>query len=290
MPAAPHESSHEALVDALVAVLRPLARLAVARGLPFGTAEELLKRVFVQAAREAQPEPAASRIVSRVSTATGINRREVTRLLEQEMHRPPKPRSLAAEVFARWSTAREYRDRRGVPRALPRQGADPSFEALAQSITRDVHPRSLLDELVRLGRAEHDAATDTVKLQRRTFVPRRDAVRMLGFLGDNVGDHLASAVHNVLVDGPDHFEQAVFADELSFESIAKARAVVHAQWQSLIDTLVPMLEQMMASDRDSGRVCDQRLRVGLFTFHEPIDAAPGAPHAPRARRPRKETT
>ena len=39
---------------------------------------------------------------------------------------------------------------RRAPRALPRVGPAPSFESLAQEVTRDVHPRALLEELLRL--------------------------------------------------------------------------------------------------------------------------------------------
>ena len=62
------------------ALLMPLARLAVARGLPFAAVEGLLKQAFVQVAGEAHPGVLAHRKVSRISTVTGINRREVTRL------------------------------------------------------------------------------------------------------------------------------------------------------------------------------------------------------------------
>ena len=119
---APLEETHQAVSDALWAVLRPLARLAIARGVPCGTAEELLRRAFVDAAREAQPEPSAARIVSRISTATGLTRRQVTQLLEQEPQPAARQRSLATEVFAHWTTSRAFRDRRGAPRVLPRQG------------------------------------------------------------------------------------------------------------------------------------------------------------------------
>ena len=279
----------QALLEALSAVLRPLARLAVAQGLPFAAVEELLKRGFVQAAREAQPDPTAQRMVSRISTATGINRREVTRLCESEPSEAARPRSLAAEVFAHWTTAREYRDRRGAPRVLPRQGKVPSFEALAQRVTRDVHPRSLLDELLRLGLAAHDAQLDTVTLQRNAFVPRGDAMRMLGFLGDNVGDHLGAAVHNVITEGQPHFEQAVFADELSDESLQQVRALVRSQWQALIDAMVPKLEQMIADDLAHDRVRDQRVRIGLYAYNETMVAAtpPADAPAPAVRRRRK---
>jgi hypothetical protein len=184
----------QALHDALSAALQPLARLAVAQGLQAARFEEMQKQSVVQAARAAQPDPTAHRVVSRISTATGISWREVTRLMEKEARASARSRSLASEVFARWTTARGYRDSRGRPRTLPRHGPGVSFETLAQSVTRHVHPRSVLDELVRLGLATHDVEHDTVTLQRRAFVPRGDVIRLLGFLGDNVGDHLSAAV------------------------------------------------------------------------------------------------
>ncbi len=283
---------HRALADALAAVLLPLARLAVARGLPYAAAEEQFKQAFVQAAREAQPEPGATRMVSRISTATGINRREVTRLIEGEKRATTRPRSLAAEVFAHWTTSPDYRDRRGLPRVLPRQtqtAGELSFETLAQSITRDVHPRSLLDELVRLGLATLDHQADTVTLERDAFVPRGDAIRMLGFLGDNVGDHLSAAVENVLNDGEQHFEQAVFAGEMSSASMEQVKALVRAQWQTLIEATVPMLEKMIEDDRQQERPFDRRLRIGLYTFNESLQSSSAVDAPPAARKARRST-
>src|SRR5262245_57257724 len=151
-PSTPSDEQ-EALLAALRQVLEPLALLAVQRGLPYATVDEMLRRAFVGAADAAHADLLAHRKVSRVSTTTGINRREVSRLLgvlrdAQASQQLPR-RSLASEVFAHWMSDARYRDRRGEPRVLKRQGRAPSFESLAQSITRDVHPRSLLDELVR---------------------------------------------------------------------------------------------------------------------------------------------
>ena len=121
-----------ALTSAIARLLGPLARLAVARGLTFPVFKELLKQEFVRAAREAQPGSGA-RDVSRVATATGLTRREVTRLsLEQPPALADRP-SPATQLFTRWQADRKLRDRRGKPKVLPRQGPAPSFEALAQA-------------------------------------------------------------------------------------------------------------------------------------------------------------
>ncbi|MBE2242801.1 MAG: hypothetical protein IAE86_08605 [Burkholderiaceae bacterium] len=257
----------EALTHAVNALLAPIAQLAVAKGMPCSTVEALLRKAFVRAARDAHPNLAPQRMVSRIATATGLNRREVTRLTQHDAMPAPR-RPLSAEVFARWSSDPHYRDAKGRPRKLARQGPAPSFEALAQSVTRDVHPRSLLDELLRLGLAAADAADDSVALVHDAFVPRGDAARMLGFLGDNVGDHLSGAVANVLGDGRRHFEQAVFADELSAQSLEATRATISAQWHALAAALVPQLEAAIAADRAAGRAQDQRLRIGLFSYSQ----------------------
>ena len=266
----------EALLQALDALLTPLARLAVARGLPCASVEGLLRRACVRAARDAHPALPPHRMVSRIATATGLNRREVTRLTQADAV-PARRRPLSAEVFARWIGDPQYRDARGRPRKLPRQGAAPSFETLAQSVTRDVHPRSLLDELLRLGLAALDAGGDRVELLQDAFVPRGDSERMLGFLGHNVGDHLGAAVANVLGDGRRHFEQAVFADELSAQSVEALRGLIAAQWRAISTALLPTLEQLIEADRAAGRAQDQRLRVGLFSYSERMpEASAGA--------------
>jgi hypothetical protein len=272
----------QALSAAMQALLLPLARLLVARGVPFAAAEESLKIAMVEAAREAHAGGLQHRLVSRISTATGINRREVTRLTRDsgEAGEAP-PQSLASAIFTRWRTAPEYRDSRGRPRPLARHGEHRSFEALARSITQDVHPRTLLDELLRLGLATHDAEHDVVTLALDTFVPTGDRARMLDFLAHNVGDHLSAAVGNVLGRTPPHPEQAVFVDELSKEAADAAQAWLAQHWQQLLAAIVPFLERL--GEEDEGRPAQERnwrLRAGLYGYAEAAgDAGTVPPHA-----------
>jgi hypothetical protein len=287
-------AEEQALLEALTRVLRPLARLAIAHRLPCATAVELLKRAYVSEVTEAEGGTDAQHTVSRISNATGISRREVKRLTANQPRATRRQRSLAAEMFAHWTTAREFRDRRGSPLVLARQGAGATFESLAQSVTRDVHPRSMLDELLLLGLVKHDPESDTISLTRGTFVPRGDTARMLAFLGDNVGDHASASVANVLIDGNQHFEQAIFADELSEQSVKNARAAIRARWRALIDALVPALEKMIEDDRTEGRTRNHRLRIGFYSYNESAGEVVPSPKQSktaggRARRQAKET-
>lgn len=271
----------EGLLAALRCVLQPLARLAVANGLSYARIDEVLRQVLVEAASAAHAALPAERRVSRISTTLGLNRREVTRLHRADVEQPPAPPAHATRLFLKWQSDSRFRNSRGGLKSLPRQGGDPSFEQLAREITRDVHPRSLLGELCRLGLARHDEKADSVELIVDAFVPRGDSARMLGFLGANVGDHLEAAVANVLGDGREHLEQAIFADELSLESVRAFRETITRQWQALRAATVPALETLIEVDRAAGRVQNQRVRIGLFSFTKPMQAVP--PSTPDAR-------
>lgn len=280
-----------ALQLALARLLEPLARLAVARGVPYAVVDESLRSAFVTAAHSAHPGLPEHRRASRVSAATGLHRREVTRLLEaaaQPTGTAP-PRSPAAMVFAHWRADKHYRSRSGVPRSLPRTGPAPSFESLAQEVTRDVHPRALLEELLRLRLATLDTERDTVALAKADFVPRGDAQRMVQWLGANVGDHLAGAVANVLSKEPSHPDQAVAAEGLSAASVAQVRPVLHAHWQRLTAELVPLLERLIEQDSGIDPSQSYRVRFGVYGF----DTAPAptdTPAVPTRKPGRKRTT
>jgi Family of unknown function (DUF6502) len=278
-----------ALTRAVHQLMEPLAALAIAQGVPFAALEELLKKAFVATACTAHRGLPAHRMVSRISTVTGINRREVSRITQTRHEAPAVRHSPATRVFTKWLAEPSLQARGGVTMALPRQGPAPSFEALAHSVSRDVHPRSLLDELCRLGLARVEA--DTVHLARDRFVPKDDSARMLGFLGNNVGDHLRAAVANVASDPPAHLEQAVFADELSQESVDAFRRLMRKQWKTLLAAAVPALQKLIDDDRAAGRPQDQRVRVGLYTYDEPMPAAPDSvgqpPPTPQRKAARK---
>lgn len=267
----------QAVLNALDDVFAPLAQLCIAKGIRIRTVEERLRGAFVNAARDAHPAQLSTRLTSRISASTGLTRREVDRLESQPDRTREARRSPMTELLTRWLSDPTLRDLGHKPLKLPRQGLAPSFESLAQSVTRDVHPRTLLDELCRLQLAAYDTATDSVQLLREAFVPRGDWTRMLAFLGDNVGDHFRAAVANVLKDGNQQMEQAIFADELSAESLTEARDLMTQEWRRLLAQIAPQLEKMIQADRDSGRSQDHSLRIGLFTWSQATEKTPERP-------------
>lgn len=281
-----HHTEQQQLLGALARVLEPVAQLCVARGVGYHSIDELLRQALVKAARQASEPTGAQpsdRLTSRISTMTGLTRREVRRLEATAAPALPTPRSLVSEVVTRWWVEPDYRDECGPLPWLRRHGAAPSFEALAASVTRDVHPRSLLAEMERLHLVTFDPVADTVTLLQDAFVPRQDWGQMMGYLGANVGDHMRAATANVLGTGSEHFEQALLADELSSESARQARDLIAEQWRRLLAQLGPPLQALMEADRAAGRACDQAVRIGLYSWTQPMAGFPNQPTAPATK-------
>jgi hypothetical protein len=276
----PLQAERQAVLAVLERLLQPIAQLCVAKAVTIHGVEELIRHAFVQAARNACDDAKGDRLTSRISTMTGLTRREVSRISAAPALDLPATRSPATDVLTRWASLPGYTDAQGRPIALPRVGAEPSFEALAASVTKDVHPRSLMAELMRLGLVEHDTAADTLTLLDSAFVPRSDWPRMVGFLGSNVGDHLRAGVTNVLGTGSEHFEQALLADELSPQSVDKARHLIAEQWRSLMTTLGPQLQALIDDDERQRRGQSEALRIGLYSWAAPMPAPSQAPDAP----------
>ena len=65
-------------------------------------------------------------------------------------------------------------------------------------------------------------------------------------------------------------QQAVFTDELSETSALALRQLAKVQWSTLMAKVVPELERLIAEDKAQGRPATHRARLGLFSFHEPL--------------------
>jgi hypothetical protein len=215
--------------------------------------------------------------VSTLSVATGLRRREVQRLIEEQTTgaSPPKV-SLAAQVRLRWTTDPMYLDAQGQPRRLPRTAppGQASFTTLAATISKDVHARPLLDELVRMGAAEEDA--DQVLLRRDPLnAPDRSWDELVTIGGSNVADHLSAVLVNLLSKPRPLFEQAIFADGLTQQSAQRGADLARQAWQQAAPALRDKLQTLVDLDE---QVADNgwRMRIGMYTYIAPADR-PAAP-------------
>jgi hypothetical protein len=227
---------------------------------------------------------------SRLTLLTGVHRKDIRRLTREQ---PPDPAptpamTLGTQIVARWLGDPAYHDRAGRPRALPRtpsQGAV-SFATLVESISKNVRPRSVLDELVRLGVAEIDG-DELVRLVTRGFIPGKELDAKAFYFGEALHDHLAAGVHNLNGVPPPWLERSVYYDELSPAAVDKLAARSEEVAMRALQEINRDGMALEAADPPSpGR--RMRMRLGVFFYSEPVADAPDAERTAPASRPRSK--
>jgi hypothetical protein len=268
------ESRSDLSLDAALRVMAPLVEWLLQEGVTYPRIANALKQTFLDAAPGVLENSSTKVNDSSISALTGIHRKDVREW--RSVGRPlPQAKTFGAvmEVFARWSNDPAYCDPRGRPRILILGGGPGSFESLAASVTKDVHPHTLLRELIRLGIAarldtDTDAGGDKVRLCTEAFVPSEGAAEMLQLFSDNLADHLAAATHNLRQSGTPMLEQSVFADDLRPESVAAMNALARQIWLRAFHEVVRDATALSNQDRGQSGA-DQRVRIGMYFYHGP---------------------
>lgn len=266
---------------ALRAVLRPLARLAVARAVGLGALQKILKGELVRAA-QGMERPAPSQ--SRIALMTGVHRKDVRDILAGGLPGGAPPRaSIAETVAARWLADPRRQGEGGAPAPLPRGGAA-GFDALVASVSKDVRPRAVLDEMLRLGlvaetpAAEGGEADAVVALVDAAATPA-DGDRQIALFAENLSDHAETGVGNLLAEpgAPRRLERAVFYDHLSGASIEALERAARDKGQVVLEELNALAAQLQARDVAEGAGAS-RFRFGVYFHaapqHETDDADP----------------
>ena len=251
-------------------MLRPLVRLLIRFGISFPTLSALFKELYVEVANADFPVAGKPQTISRITVLTGVHRKDVKRLMEEVGDDAPKRATptLGAQIIGKWAGDPRYTDPEGKPRPLPRtmREGDDSFELLVESVSKDVRPRAVLDEWLRLGIAAIDEYSRVV-LNEAAFVPSKGLEEKAHFFGRNLRDHVAAAAHNVSGDGPPMFERAVFYDGLTPRSVEALRAMAEEGGMDLLLRL--NREALRLSEQDADDPANKnRMTLGVFFYRE----------------------
>ena len=279
----PSKPAETVLLEVAQAVT-PLVRLLVHHGVDHPRFAALLKRLFVETAQaELRGAGGAEPTLTAIGLRSGLQRRDVkAQLAHVGAPLPPKALTpnLPMQALARWISDPTYADADGQPLALPLRSAiaeQPTFERLAQSLSKDMHAPALLDELVRLGLVRFEDGLAQVLIE--GFVPPRGQEQPLGALGRNLGDHARAAVANVLAGQTQFLEYSLIADELRPDSAEALHRLARKLWRTAYKRSVTEATELIERDKALGfsaAAPETRVRFGVYFYAEPVAAAPDA--------------
>jgi hypothetical protein len=258
----------EVFERALKSVLRPMMRMLISKGIAAPAFYRLVKQTFVETAVEMMGQDATD---SRVSVMTGVHRRDVKEFRDPDRSAEETLRtkvSTLSSVVGRWLSDPNYAQADGAPRPVPRSGDAPSFEALVQSVSRDVRPRTVLDELLRQDIVRTDG--DAVVLDLDALVGPADTDQRMHFFAHNVGDHMAAAVENLLAEKPVLLERAVFYNHLTEDSVRDIERHVRRLSQDALLQVNKVAAERQSEDK-SKETGTHRFRFGMFFYKEDED-------------------
>lgn len=270
-PAAHPAPPVDDVLSAIGVILAPLIRLLLASGADYSRLAAELKPLFVEQARLELNRAGRNDTDSALSLLSGVHRKDVHAWRQGRLSgRTSRAVSIGSQVFARWVQDPLYRDRRKRPKPLPRLGSAPSFEALSRSITQDVHPYTVLSELMRLGLVKVGSAGghEVIVPLRQGFVPTVGSPELLELFGGNLSDHAAAAVANLLVQAP-RLEQSVFAVGITAESAQHLSELARKLWaQARSEMIAEAARRYEADQTREDATC--RMRFGAYYWAEDV--------------------
>ena len=254
------------LQSAMSRLMRPIVGVLIARGVRFPEFSDWLKEHFLWVA-ERQFRIENKRVTdSRLHLLTGLQRKDIKALRARAVQKEqPANASPIGRTIGLWLA--QHADASGQPKPLARLGPGPSFQAIVESVSRDMHLRTIQDELIRLGLAK--VSGDKISLTADAYLPSEDDGALIGYFGANLGDHAAAAADNVLAapePGP-HLERAVHYNRLTKEALEELDVLSRRLLTEALQQINARAAALQARDRDREEAAG-RFRAGAFIYQK----------------------
>jgi hypothetical protein len=268
----------QALSAAAVRILRALVRILLRYGMSFDGFTEVAKRVYIDVATKDFTIPGRKQSISRISTLTGIYRREVSRIMELPIIDDEEiiaRHNRAARVIGGWLHDPDYSDADGQAIALKLAGDKPSFTHLVRKYSGDIPTRAILDELTRVSAVEQDK-DGAIRLLSRGYVPKHGEADMIGILGTDVTDFISTIDHNLQHESSDsRLQLKVVYDNLPQEAIEEFQALASKRGRDLLEEFnVWLAERDRDANPDSAGTGRVRAGLGVYYFEEDSSEEP----------------
>lgn len=265
------DAATKAFSKAIQGLLRPQIRAMIAQGITAPALYRMIKQIYVDVADEEFRLDDQRSTDSRISMLTGVHRRDVRAMRNadrSDREAAEQKVTTIASVLGHWLADPDLIDADGRPVPLPRSDkTEPSFESLVQMVSRDIRPRTVLDELVRQKLVALDEETGMVRVRSDAFIGPGDQDQKVFFFAENVGDHISAAVDNLLADDPRFMERAVFYNRLRSASVDEIEAIARELGTDVLVRLNRLANERQASDKEDPDGTE-RFRFGVFFYRE----------------------
>jgi hypothetical protein len=283
--------SKEKKLSAIRRMLYPVVRWLIASGITFPTLHHMLKELYVDVAEREFALPFKRLTDSRVSLITGLHRKEASQLRDRRtvsVELGSVEGTPVTRVLGRWMGDPDYVSPDGTPKPLIYKADDPqtpTFTALVCDLGPDVPPRSILDELLRLGLVAL-SADGIVTLIREVNIPGADTDGKLTLLGSDPAEMFSTIVHNI-----EHPQEPWLQRKVAYDNVgSEALAALREEARQLGEEFIRRANALVARyDRDRNPAAPggtrSRFVLGTYALEEEIEPGSAPKADPKQQRP-----
>lgn len=266
-------SRNDIALSALRKILRPIIHLMLRNGVAFGDYLDVSRKLFVEVADQEKEFLINDKkqTATRIAVVTGLNRRDVKKLLDNDQATIQGDKAYAnraVRVINGWASDEKYLNKSGKPRPLIYSDSkDGGFEQLVQGHAGDLSPKSILEELMRVGSVRLDKQ-DRYHLKRMSYIPSLSNTELLRIGSQSIHDLASTVNFNVHrpQNEPSRAQNIVHMDNVPVEKVAEYREWLAKQAETFRQAQLKRLNKI---DRDSNpkTTGTGRYRVGVGVYY-----------------------
>jgi len=257
------------LLSATTCILRPLIKLLLRYGISYAAFTELAKHAYFDVAKNDFAIPGKKQTSSRISTMTGLSRKEVARLesLPADSGGLDTSRiNRAARVISGWIRDKEFQTSLGEPADLVFEGESGSFMSLVKRYSGDITARTIADELIRVN-AITQTDTGLIHLNTRAYASNSTELDKIIILGTDVCDLISTIDHNLESPVQAYLQRKVSYNYIPVEKIPDIKKKIENIAQKSLEAMDKLLaETAVRKSLASKHKTYLRTGVGIYYF------------------------
>lgn len=266
------DSIKQTLLRAFRALLGPLIRILLRQGISFAEFSEVAKAVYVEVALKDFKVPGRKTTRTRIAVITGLTRKEVKRVIDEALSEDYEPKTKygrLGRVLVGWHTDTDFTGPYGMPLELQYETENAGDATIAELVKRhsgDMSPRSILDELIRVG-AVRETDIGWYRVLRREYIPEALGKHNFERTGVIVKNFVNTVDYNMTKPAPGkgRFERLVHADDgIRKQDMEKFDRYLRDRCQALLEELDNWLTGLPKPDPKNG---DEVVHTGIGIYH-----------------------
>lgn len=266
------DSVKQALLAAFRVLMGPLVRILLRQGISYAEFSEVAKAVYVEVALKDFKVSGRKATRTRIAVMTGLTRKEVKRVIDEavkERFELKTSFNRLGRVLVGWHTDADFTGPYGMPLELQYETGnpnEPTFSVLVKRHSGDMSPRSILDELVRVG-AIRETEIGWFRVMRREYIPEAQGAHTFERTGVVVRNFVNTVEFNMtkLAPGKGRFERHVTADDgIRREDLPKFDHYLRERCQVLLEEIDNWLAGLPKPDPKKG---DDVIHTGIGIYH-----------------------